>query len=73
MPTIQVAESFEFSEDTLSVTTFPPGQHEVSELCAEYAQAHGFLVGEVPADEPPVDESPVDEAPVEAPKPKGKK
>ena len=62
MPTIQVAESFEFSEDTLTVRTFDPGQHEVSDLCATYAQAHGFLV------EAPV-EAPVDEAP----KPKGKK
>lgn len=48
MPKIIVEEPFRFSEDTTTVRSFEPGEHEVSDLCAEYAKKHhdAEVVGE---------------------------
>jgi len=56
--TLTVTESFRFSEDSLTVITFEPGEHQVSMACAEYAARKGrgtyegcpdpFVVPDVP-------------------------
>jgi hypothetical protein len=48
MPKIIVEEPFRFSEDTTTVRSFEPGEHEVSALCAKYAEKHhgAEIVGE---------------------------
>lgn len=43
MPTIVVESAFEFSEDTLHVKTFAPGEHDVTDECAAYAEKYGHV------------------------------
>lgn len=42
MPTIDVHREFKFSPDGREVVLYKPGQHEVTELCATYAQRKNY-------------------------------
>lgn len=77
MPNVKFAREFRFSPDGHTILTYPPGEAEVSEICAEIARSDGALVPEEadaapsePSGGPPPTEAPEKAASKSAPEKK---